>query len=145
MQAALAGLKCPAGGEDAADQVAAYILLQFGDAEARRLVTGTVHDYGNEARRADPCRSLEDYASEHGTPAQRAFNLMCIAYGSNEKLFGNLVSKGFLPGERVEFCVEEYEQVLDAFEILIHPHIDFELAKKLKHGAWLGGTQANKQ
>ena len=129
--------------EDAADQVAAYILLQFGDAEARRLIDGTVHAYGSEARQADPCRSLKDYANEHGTPAQRAFNLMCIAYGSNEKLYGYLVSKGYLPEKRAEFCVEEYEQVLDAFEILIYPHVNFKLAKKALDGAWLCGAEGD--
>ena len=40
--------------EDAADQVAAYINLQFGKAEARRLIMGTAYAYGNEAERAAP-------------------------------------------------------------------------------------------
>ena len=40
--------------EDAADQVAAYINLQFGKAEARRLIMGTAYAYGNEAEHAAP-------------------------------------------------------------------------------------------
>ena len=31
--------------EDAADQLAAYILLQFGESEARRLIAGTAYAY----------------------------------------------------------------------------------------------------
>lgn len=127
--------------EDAADQVAAYLLLLFKDSEARRLITATVHAYSNEENKNDRCRSLEDYANEHSTPAQRAYNLMCISYGADKKLFGNFVSKGYLPKERAEYCYEEYEQVEDAFEILVHPHIDFVLAKSFKDGTWLEPEQ----
>lgn len=55
--------------EDAADQVAAYILLQFGESEARRLITGTVHAYGTEEKKRQGCRSLDDFAGEYG-PAE---------------------------------------------------------------------------
>jgi hypothetical protein len=127
--------------EDAADQVAAYLLLLFKDSEARRLITATVRTYGTEENKNDLCRPLEDYANEHSTPAQRAYNLMCISYGADKKLFGNFVSKGYLPKERAEYCYEEYEQVEDAFEILVHPHIDFVLAKSFKDGTWLEPEQ----
>ena len=123
--------------EDAADQVAAYTLLQFGESEARRLIAGTAHAYHMDETKVDPCRSMEDYAGEHGTPAQRFFNVLCIAYGADTKLFGDIVSKGYLPKTRAEFCEEEYEQVQDAVDLLIVPHIDLDLADKLMGEAWL--------
>ena len=109
--------------EDAADQVAAYINLQFGKAEARRLIMGTAYAYGNEAERAAPL-SLKQFADEHGTPAQRAYNVLCIAYGADPELFGDLVSKGYLPKKRAEGCGDEYGQIADAFEGLISPHLN---------------------
>ena len=123
--------------EDAADQVAAYIMLQFGEDTARRLIAGTAYAYKIDAERSGPCRPVEDYASEHSTPAQRAFNLLCIAYGADTKEFADIVSKGHLPKARAEFCEEEYEQVQDAFEILIKPHIDPVLADKVLNNSWL--------
>jgi hypothetical protein len=92
-------LKLPVFGreEDAADQVAAFTLLQFGESEARRLIAGTAYAYNMDEKKIEPCRSIEDYADEHGTPAQRFFNVLCIAYGADTKLFGDIVSKGFLP------------------------------------------------
>ena len=123
--------------EDAADQVAAYIMLQFGEVAARRLVVGTAYAYKTDEKRSGPCRPVEDYASEHSTPAQRAFNLLCIAYGADTKLFADIVSKGYLPKARAEYCEEEYEQVQDAFEILIKPHIDPVLADKVLNNSWL--------
>jgi hypothetical protein len=47
------------------------------------------------------------------------------------------VSKGFLPKARAEYCEEEYEQVQDAVDLLITPHIDLDLADKLMGNAWL--------
>jgi len=123
--------------EDAADQVAAYIMLQFGDTEARRLIAGTAYAYRMEEKKADPCRNLEDYANEHGTPAQRAYNLLCIAYGSDTKMYKGILSKGYLPRSRAEFCEEEYEQVQDAFEMLFDEHIDLDLAEEIRNLKWL--------
>jgi hypothetical protein len=122
--------------EDAADQVAAYINLQFGKAEARRLIMGTAYAYGKEAERAAPL-SMERFADEHGTPAQRAYNVLCIAYGADPELFGDLVSKGYLPKKRAEGCGDEYGQITDAFEELISPHLNRALAKRILDGAWL--------
>lgn len=123
--------------EDAADQVAAYMLLHFSESEAHRLISGTVHAYGTEARKADGCRVLEDFSHEHSTPAQRAYNLMCIAYGADKKLFGDFVSKGYLPRPRAEYCHEEYEQVQEAFETLVRPHTDLGLGEKVWSESWL--------
>ena len=123
--------------EDAADQVAAYIMLQFGEVEARRLITGTAYAYKIDEDRSAPCRPLEDYANEHSTSAQRVYNLLCIAYGADTNLFADFVSKGYLPKARAEYCEEEYEQVQDAFEILIRPHLDPVLAEKVLNNSWL--------
>jgi hypothetical protein len=139
--------------EDAADQVAAYIYLQLGAAESRRLITGTVYAYATEAMKgelpssleeaaeavkAERPTSLEEFSGEHGTPAQRAYNVMCMAYGADRKVFGDFVEKGFLPRERAEFCHEEYEQVQDAFQALVDPHIDQDLAREVFDRTWLG-------
>ena len=123
--------------EDAADQVAAYILLQLGDMRARRMITGAAYAYQTEELRSGDCRSFEDYAGEHSTPAQRAFNTLCIAYGADRKLFADYVSEDYLPEDRAEFCFEEYEQVQEAFEILIKPHIDKVLADQTYGRPWL--------
>ena len=123
--------------EDAADQVEAYALLQFGESEARRLIAGTAYAYHMDEKKIDPCRSMEDYAKEHGTPAQRFFNVLCIAYGADTKLFGDIVSKGYLPKSRAEYCEEEYEQVQDAVDLLIIPHIDLDFADKIMGNPWL--------
>ncbi|WP_406854247.1 DUF4344 domain-containing metallopeptidase [Alsobacter sp. KACC 23698] len=105
--------------EDAADQVATYVLLQFGNDEVRRVISSIAVMYASEAREAAP--KLKDFANEHGLPAQRFFNLICITYGSDPKFFGDAVSRGYLPADRAEQCPGEFAQVKYAFDTLIWP------------------------
>lgn len=128
--------------EDAADQLAAYLYLQLGEDEARRLILGTVYNYlivethdEDSAQTAE--EFIEDSAETHSLPAQRAYNLICMAYGANPKVFADVVSKVRLPEHRLEFCVEEYEQVHQAYVDLIKPHTDPALAKKIFDKSWL--------
>lgn len=132
-------LKLPVFGreEDAADQVAAYLTLQLGKDEARRQIGGTAYAYMTEAKAATEPPQLQHFANEHGTPAQRFYNLLCIAYGADAKLFGDLVEKGYLPKERAEGCADEYRQVAFAFKKLVGAHIDRGLAKKMLRQSWL--------
>ena len=63
-------------------------------------------------------------AKEHSTPAQRLFNLLCIAYGFDKVLFAEAVEQRWLPKERAEACADEYRQVDFAYRTLIAPHVD---------------------
>ena len=128
--------------EDAADQLAAYLYLQMGEEETRRLIRGTVYNYlVTETNDEDSAQTrdefIEDAAETHSLPAQRAYNLLCMAYGANPKLFGDVVSNGYLPKHRVEFCQEEFEQVHQAYIDLIAPHVDRDLAKEIFDKSWL--------
>jgi hypothetical protein len=78
----------------------------------------------------------QKFADEHGTPAQRFYNLLCTAYGFDPKLFSDVVEKEFLPQDRAVGCEREYAQLSLAFDTLIGPHIDKTLARKL-HKRWL--------
>jgi hypothetical protein len=128
-------LKIPILGreEDAADQLAAYHILQLSKEQKRKLILGVGWAYANELKVRRP-RDLHRprlevsrhvaLADEHSTSAQRLYNLLCIAYGSDKALFGDVVKKGFLPQERAEICEDEYWQVDFAYKTLIAPHIE---------------------
>jgi len=123
--------------EDAADQVGAYIYLQLGVKEARRLITGTAFAYLYEAERAKTNQISVDYSDEHGTPEQRAYNVLCIAYGADPKIFSDFVAEDRLPETRAVFCEEEHEQIQDAYDTLIGPYIDQDLANEVFERSWL--------
>ncbi|MEJ2177904.1 MAG: DUF4344 domain-containing metallopeptidase [Gammaproteobacteria bacterium] len=122
--------------EDAADQVSAYIYLQLDGAEARRLIMGTTYAYLLEVQDTDP-PTMEEFADEHSTSEQRAFNLLCMAYGSNPELFRDVAITGGLPQFRIDICEEEFELVSFAYETLIGPHVDAVLAEKIFDRTWL--------
>jgi hypothetical protein len=123
--------------EDAADQVSAYIMLHLGKDEARRIVLGTAYAYRIEVQESTAPAAMTDFADEHGTPAQRFYNLLCIAYGAEPQLFQDVVDKGYLPKDRADGCDEEYAQVQKAFRRLIEPHIDAHLVKAVHERSWL--------
>jgi hypothetical protein len=130
-------LKIPLVGreEDAADQLAAFILLQFGNDAARRTISGAALLFRQMATEQQP--GSADYAAVHGLPAQRFVNVLCIAYGAEPKLFADYVKQGFLPGHRIGPCRWEYRQILHAFKTLISPHVDPVLQEKVRGRQWL--------
>jgi Putative metallopeptidase len=120
--------------EDAADQFSAYIMLHFGKAEARRLILETAYAYKLEDEDPPEKSGMARFADEHGTPAQRFYNLLCIAYGAEADLFADVVKEGYLPKDRAEGCKGEYRQVRKAFQRLISPHIDLTMAREICRG-----------
>ena len=52
-------------------------------------------------------------------PPQRFFNVPCIAYGSDGKLFADFVEQSHPPRSRAKDCQDEYQQVACAFDKLI--------------------------
>jgi hypothetical protein len=130
-------LKIPLLGreEDAADQVAAYILVSLDDDFARRTVGGVAHMYARDAGQATVKQS--SFANVHSLDWQRLYNLLCIAYGSNTKLFADVVEKKYLPESRAETCEEEFRQVAYALQTLLAPYVDKEQARKVKAQRWL--------
>jgi len=123
-------LKVPILGreEDAADLLAAYAMLKLDKDIALRTVTGVAYMYGREARSEN--LKFERFAEVHGLNAQRLYNLLCIAYGSDSKLFLDVVEKGWLPKSRAEGCAEEYKQIEYAAEKLLGLYVDETVEKK---------------
>jgi hypothetical protein len=121
--------------EDAADQFATYYILQFGGERARRLILGAAYSYRGFVKplKGNPkvTLPLAAFSSDHGQPEQRFFNLVCIAYGYDPKLFAGAVDKKYLPLTRAKVCELEYQNLRYAVKKLINPHIDQALVQKV--------------
>jgi len=124
-------LKLPVFGreEDAADLVAAYMLVRLGKEEARRMIGGVALMYARQTKEQN--EKLNAYWSAHSLPAQRFYNFVCIGYGAYPDVF-EAVSKDYLPEARAKNCANEYRQIAYAFKTLIGPHLDSKLLKKQK-------------
>lgn len=111
--------------EDAADFFSAYVLLQFDPDDAARLIQGVGFMLASEAKEAvlTPFKH-KTFADSHGLPAQRYFNLLCMAYGSDPTQYEKVLSVGLLPKDRAEGCDDEYEMLERSIRKLILPHVD---------------------
>ncbi|MDO9563575.1 MAG: DUF4344 domain-containing metallopeptidase [Bradyrhizobium sp.] len=129
--------------EDAADQFSAYIMLRLGKDEARGMILGAAYQYRLRVPEPQVAIPIEKFSDEHSLPAQRAFSMLCIAYGADKKLFADIVEKRFLPRTRADGCEIEYEDLTFAMTKLISPHIDKRLAKKF-HEVWTRTVSARR-
>jgi hypothetical protein len=123
-------------------QLKTVIMLQFGKDQARRLITGAAYSYKKYLQNANVTAPLVAFSDVHGAPAQRFYNLVCLAYGADPVLFGDAVEKGYLPEGRASSCKREYNQVAFAFRELIGPHLDQQLAKQVLNKQWLPSETA---
>jgi Putative metallopeptidase len=134
--------------EDSADRFATFIMLQFGQDQARRLIGGAAYaanevikNYNQDTKVE---KTLQKYSSVHGLPEQRFFNLLCLAYGADPKVFADVVENGYLPKRRAGNCEYEYQSFARAFRSEIGgPHVDRQMARTVLDTTWL--PQSNSQ
>jgi hypothetical protein len=119
--------------EDAADQFSAYILLQMAKDCARRLILGVAYLGSAQAQEelAHPF-VLSQFADIHELPAQRYFNVLCMAYGEDPNQFADAVDYWHLPQSRAKNCHYEYLRFQYAFRALIDPYVDLAMVDKVK-------------
>jgi hypothetical protein len=125
--------------EDAADNFATYIMLQFGRGQARRLIGGAAWAWraylGDYTRNPVVRTRIAAFASDHSLPQERFYNLVCLALGANSAEFGYVES--YLPETRAKRCFHEYQTMANAFRWEIGPHIDAEMATRVLDIDWL--------
>lgn len=131
--------------KDAADQFAAYVILRLPKEDARRLILGAAYGYNIQMPQgARVTMEVDTFSNEHSLPAQRAYNVLCIAYGADSKLFADVVELEFLPKKRAELCPYEYEDLTFAMNKLIRPYIDMKRAAKF-HEVWTRTVTARRE
>jgi hypothetical protein len=122
---------------DAADQIAAFTALQFGDQVARAVVKGTYRVWKHHDDEIVASQRPYDFASSAGLPRQRMYTVLCIAYGGAPKLFRNFIDSGDLLSGRAENCNAEFTQAREAFHKTILKRVDESMMKKVLSVSWL--------
>jgi Putative metallopeptidase len=129
--------------EDAADQFATFIMLQFGGERARRLIKGAAYGYHeyikNYKDNPKVTLPLAAFSSDHATPEERFYNLLCTAYGYDDKLFSPVVQEDHLPQSRAKKCKFEYDDLKFAFRQVFGPHLDYGMVRKVLATDWFTG------
>jgi len=134
--------------EDAADNVAAFIMLQFGTDVAQTTIMGTAYFLWWAGKNA---QYTEGSVTDIRPPVrQRYYNILCIAYGADPVKFSVLQAFNRnqldtdLPADRATGCQTryagahagryegDYEKLAAAFKTLIlDPYVDPELLKQV--------------
>jgi hypothetical protein len=130
--------------EDAADNFATYIILQFGEGQAHRLIGGAAWSWraylGDYKKNPVVPTRLSAFAGDHGLPQERFYNLICLAVGADHVGFADL--ENYLPASRAPHCSYEYQTLVRAFEKEITPHLDHEMATRVLDTNWLQALES---
>jgi hypothetical protein len=132
--------------EDAADNLAAFIMLEVSPQVAQKTIFGTAYFFAKTMQ-----SEKLDLAAIRPQIAQRYFNLLCIAVGSDLVRYSVFVPVNRqagpvdLPKNRYGFCMQlaspehsEYNQIKLAFQQLIRDkHVDLPLLKQVRTIEWL--------
>ena len=118
---------------DAADKLAGFIMVQFGKDVALKIMIGAAWFFDASERQWNE----SDYASEQSPEAQRFFNYLCIAFGSDPASFKFLIAQNLLPARRAQRCTNEFYALRFAFAKTILPHVDQQLLKRVQSATWL--------
>jgi hypothetical protein len=125
--------------EDTADQIAAFVMLQFGREVARTLIKGETYGWNQRQR------TQSRFWGPHSTALQRQHTFLCLAYGSDPEGFEEFVTKfRWLPKARAENCATEYRQIQHAFRETIMPHLDMALVEQVRKRPWVRAGDGKK-
>jgi hypothetical protein len=119
--------------DDAADKLAGFIMVQFGKEVALKVMVGAAWFFDASER----TWTGTDFANPQSTEAQRFYNYLCIAFGSDPATFKFLLDQNLLPARRAQRCTGEYYRLRAAFHKTILPHVDEPLLKKVQSANWL--------
>ncbi|HMK41621.1 MAG TPA: DUF4344 domain-containing metallopeptidase [Methyloceanibacter sp.] len=122
--------------EDAADEIAEFIALQFDKDLAETVTKGAGWFWLTDAR---IMLYLDYYAEVHSTSMERFLNQLCLGYGNDPDRFKELADK-FLKA-RAPRCKDEYQQVEKAFVKTILPYIDPSLLQEVRAKHWFAPSR----
>lgn len=112
------------GEEDAADRIAAIIMLEFAKSNpvlAKTMFIGFL-SYNWNKRLGVLTKLMNSsnlYADEHPFNEQRVFNMVCLAYGKDPGLFVDVARAFKLSPERARRCADEYQDANTAVRTLL--------------------------
>lgn len=106
--------------EDAADQLAVYILTDGTEEDEQAAIDGAVALYRLEEEMDEFA-----FADEHSLGPQRFYNIACWVYGQNPEKYPKLLlrSGGVLPEARAERCPGEYAQLEGSWDRLLQAYL----------------------
>ena len=108
----------PAGGEDAADTLSAYILAEFTGDIGQTAIRNAMWNF-DKSSSVFHLLQKSSFADEHSLDQQRFYNLACYAYGSNPSYNKDLPA--LFPELDFSRCHNEYNQIFNFWSRNLDP------------------------
>jgi hypothetical protein len=119
--------------DDAADELAGLIMLQFGEDAAKVTVFGTA----KYLIWSSSTVSNAALSSAESPEMQRFYDFLCIALGGDQVDFGSMdLPSELIAPHRFARCSDEYQKVRKAFNLRIMPYIDPDLLVRARVRDW---------
>jgi hypothetical protein len=107
--------------EDAADNMATYMLLRQGTPRSNRILLDAARGWLLSGDKYDTDFDKSDFYDAHSFDHQRAYQIVCLMVGKNQKLFGDIADDYEIDEERQETCSWDYDLVERSMEGLLAP------------------------
>ena len=107
--------------EDAADGMATYFFTDAVDGGAEYAFSAAQFFAALQDVQGQP--DATQYADEHSLSIQRAVDIACKVAGSSEANLQEIASREVMPVARLQRCPDEYEQMANAWQALLKPHV----------------------
>ncbi|MGE0749410.1 MAG: DUF4344 domain-containing metallopeptidase [Variibacter sp.] len=108
--------------EDAADTFATLTMLKMRDVMSDQVLADAAMGWFLTAKRDEKNGSMLAFYDEHGLDKQRAFQVVCLMYGSDPAKFKRLADMSKLPQARRESCGPDYRNASFSWDALLKPH-----------------------
>lgn len=111
--------------EDAADSLAAWLLLTSSDAEAPDILIDSADGwyFSQDADGVDAAEDDSYYYDEHSLDLQRAYSIVCMMVGADPEGYADIAEAYELPEDRVDTCGGIYQQVDASWTTLLEPYL----------------------
>ena len=107
--------------EDAVDDLSAVVLTES-DKNGQDVIVTAADWFSAVADSNDSAYDFGDFADTHSLDEQRFVTLLCLAYGSDPKDYGHLVSDDLVPQDRADGCPDEYAQAQHSWDTLLEQY-----------------------
>jgi len=105
--------------EDAADNMATWVLLNEGTAKAERALADAAQGWILSGIAYDSGGDESDYAAGHGLDKQRAYQIVCLMVGMDERAYRPIANEYRIDRDRQDSCYWDYDTVNRSFEKLL--------------------------
>lgn len=105
--------------EDAADNMATWVLLNEGTPKAEKALADAAQGWILSGIAYDSGGDESDYAAGHGLDKQRAYQIVCLMVGMDETAYRPIANEYRMDRDRQDSCYWDYDTVNRSFEKLL--------------------------